>query len=714
MCDKSLRLILVALGLVLAPAAHAQVVNMALNGSFEEDEVILNDPAWTEWATWGDQAGLNSTVELDNTEFVDGARSLRIVPKGDTNWYFIVLNLPIPMVVGRTYTASFWAKAEAPRPLTVQFKDTANKPVTWGQTAFQLTTDWTEYSMTSASQDASMKLEFFCSGSEVPFWLDFVWVYEGAYTAGINPSSIAGSDKARDPAPADQTTDVPHDVVLSWTPGKDAQTRNVYLGTDPAEVNDADTVNPTAALVSEGQTATTYAPADLQYGETYYWRVDEINAAPDSTVRKGDVWRFTVEPYAYPIETVTAAASGSQPGMGAQNTVNGSGLDDLDQHSTQPTHMWMTNGAKPAWIQFEFDRTYKLHELWVWNSNQLVESFMGFGAKDVTIQYSADGETWTALEGVPEFGQANGLPTYTANTTVDFGGVMAKFVKLTIDSNWGGLAPQTGLSEVRFFYVPLQAFDPQPADAAAGVPIDGELSWRPGREASSHVVYLGTDADAVAAGTVPGETVTDHSYAPADLLLGAEYFWKVDEVGDAGTVAGDVWSFTTQPYAVVDDFESYTDDVEAKATIWHAWIDGLTNGKSGSQVGYDAAPFAERTVVHGGRQAMPLKYGNSSFAFSEATRTFDSPQDWTTRGIKTLSIHFAGAAGNSGRLYARIGNVKVAYDGDAANLALDTWQKWDIDLSAAGNVGSVDSLTIGIEGSGATGMLYIDDIQIYP
>ena len=50
---------------------------------------------------------------------------------------------------------------------------------------------------------------------------------------------------------------------------------------------------------------------------------------------------------------------------------------------------------------------------------------------------------------------------------------MAKFVKLTINSNWGGIAPQTGLSEVRFFYVPVQAFYPQPADAATGVRLDG-------------------------------------------------------------------------------------------------------------------------------------------------------------------------------------------------------------------------------------------------
>ncbi len=64
------------------------------------------------------------------------------------------------------------------------------------------------------------------------------------------------------------------------------------------------------------------------------------------------------------------------------------------------------------------------------------------------------------MEGTPEFNRADGAPTYTANTTVPFGGTMAKFVKITINTNWGGMVAQTGLSEVRFFYVPVQAFEP--------------------------------------------------------------------------------------------------------------------------------------------------------------------------------------------------------------------------------------------------------------
>ena len=107
-------------------------------------------------------------------------------------------------------------------------------------------------------------------------------------------------------------------------------------------------------------------------------------------------------------------------------------------------------------------------------------------------------------------------------------------------------------------------------------------------------------------------------------------------------------------------------------------------------------------------------YNNASFAFSEATRTFDPAQDWTARGVKTLAIHFAGAAGNGGQLYVKVNNTKIAYDNNQ-NLARSAWQAWNIDLSTvSGNLAKVTSLTIGIEGAAAAGTLYVDDIRLYP
>ena len=165
----------------------------------------------------------------------------------------------------------------------------------------------------------------------------------------------------------------------------------------------------------------------------------------------------------------------------------------------------MSAGTQPNWIQYQFDQAYKLTEMWVWNSNQMIETFVGFGAKDVTIEYSEDGVAWTTLAGVPAFAQATGAASYTHNTTVDFGGVLAKYVKLTINASWGGLA-QTGLAEVRFFQVPVQAREPQPASGATGVDLNVTLSWRPGREAASHEVYFSSDQNAVTNGTAPAVT----------------------------------------------------------------------------------------------------------------------------------------------------------------------------------------------------------------
>ena len=61
-----------------------QVHNLSLNGSFEEDEVILNDPAWVQWVTWSYDTGVSSTVAIDTNEFVDGTRSLQGSAKGRT------------------------------------------------------------------------------------------------------------------------------------------------------------------------------------------------------------------------------------------------------------------------------------------------------------------------------------------------------------------------------------------------------------------------------------------------------------------------------------------------------------------------------------------------------------------------------------------------------------------------------------------------------
>jgi len=528
-----------------------------------------------------------------------------------------------------------------------------------------------------------------------------------------------GFGAASTPQPADKATDVVRDVTLSWTPSERAKTHNVYVGASSADVNNASATNGLNVLVSQSQDANSYdPPAVLELGKTYYWRIDEVNGAPDFTAFKGDVWSFTVEPVSYPIKGVVATASSATNGMEPEKTVNGSGLDAADQHSTAATDMWLSKkgGPQPTWIQYAFDKIYKLDKMLVWNSNQAMESILGLGAKDVTVEYSADGTIWTAL-GSFEFTEAPGVPGYAADTTVNFAGVGAKFVKLTITSNWGGLLPQYGLSEVRFLAIPVLAREPNPGPAATGVNPQMPLGWRAGREAVSHQVYLSTDKQQVIDGTAPVSTVSGNAYE-APVTLGQTYYWKVVEVNEATTPkswAGDVWSFTTSDSLVVDDFESYTDEKDHE--IFGTWIDGWTNG-SGSQVGYLQAPFAERVLIHGGRQSMPMAYDNNKTPrFSETERTFQVPQDWTKYGVTTLVIWFRGDANNTpAPVYAKINGTKVLFNKGAPSTALPLWKQWNIDLAALGiSLKSVKSLTMGVgDGTaGGAGTIFVDDIALY-
>jgi regulation of enolase protein 1 (concanavalin A-like superfamily) len=471
------------------------------------------------------------------------------------------------------------------------------------------------------------------------------------------PALPKGCSRHPSPAPGDDY--VPVDAILSWSPGQFAASHDVYLGKVSNDVSNATRNNPGDVLVGRGQAATEFDPAGLAYGQTYYWRVDEVNAPPDSMIYTGNVWSFTTEPYAYPIRSVTANASSSSAtqGMTPDKTVDGSGLDPLTGlHSTQDTAMWLSAPGLPlpAWIRYQFDKPYVVWSLKVWNSNQKIEPWVGFGAKKVTVEYSMDGTNWTSLGDV-QFAQADGTDAYAANTTVDMAGVEAQYVRLTIQSNWGGIMQQTGLSEVRFFYVPLKAREPIPAAYAEGVAVDAKLDWRVGRKAASHQVYLGTDKQAVVDGTVLAGTTTESNFQPAPLDLGQTYFWKVDEVNEAASWPGDVWSFTTTEYADIDNFESYTNNSPNR--VFQTWIDGAgfsadqffpggsAGNGTGALVGYDptAGDIMETASVHGGRQAMPVEYNNVNAPYySEIERTLPSPEDWTVNGATDVSLWFRG------------------------------------------------------------------------
>ena len=549
--------------------------------------------------------------------------------------------------------------------------------------------------------------------------------------------------EASEPDPADEAADVRPDVLLSWMPGKSAVAHDIYFGTNADDVSNAERGNPLNVLAGQGQSEAVFEPGLLEFGQTYYWRVDEV--AADNTIFQGPVWSFTVEPYlsALGAEQITATASSSQQAdMGPENTINGFGLDAEDLHSADEADMWLSSdaGPQPTWIEYEFGQVYKLDEMWVWNYNVGFESVLGFGFREVTIEYSTDGTEWAVLDGVGQFAQGISEDGYAHNTVVDFDGVIARYVRLTANSNFKGLG-QYGLSEVRFFYVPLRAGEPQPADGAIEVPVDVVLQWGAGREAAAHELYLSGDKEAVDNGTALVDTLSENSYDAGllDLYLGQTCYWKVVEVNDAETPArwdSEVWSFSTMESFVVDDFEDYDDDYENYNRVFQVWIDGAGytqpepgnpgNG-SGSLVGTNAAPWVELTMVYSGHQAMPISYNNTTAPFySEAVRTFAAPQDWTRGQADTLVLHFRGndqTVNSPGTLYVIVqdgaGREMRVQHPDENVVQVGRWRQWAIPLSELSelDLANVAGMTIGVgnrdsQQPGGSGVLYIDDIRV--
>ena len=542
-------------------------------------------------------------------------------------------------------------------------------------------------------------------------------------------SGLAGV-KAANPSPTDgRQLDVVTGVILGWKPGVGAVKHDVYFGASLADVTAATAATDSAGVYKGRQDPNQYAVgATLDYGKTYYWRVDEVGGAPASTITKGDVWKFTAEPFAYviPGSVITATASSSLTStMGPERTIDGSGLNAGDLHSTTMEDMWLSNASpQPTWIAYQFDKVYKLHEMWVWNQNQIVETSIGYGFKNVTIEYSLDGVSYTTLGAAREFTQASGTADYAHNSTVDLGGTAAKYIKLTANSNWGGWLSQYGLSEVRFFHIPVRAREPSPADGAARVGPDVVLGWRAGRDAATHEVYLGSDREAVLSGAAHAGSATQAAYDAGALDLARTYYWRIDEVDAAKNpaIAGDLWSFTTPDYRIVDNFEDYND--YAPREIWATWKDGYGTANNGSTVGYpnpnwfEGEHYAETTIVHAGNQSMPLFY-NNSLKYSQAERVLSPAQDWTRNGVKVLSLCFYGDPNNAvEQMYVKINDTRVVYDGDPAAIKKAAWTRWTIDLSSGANLANVTKFAIGFGDetnlkAGGSGVVFFDDIRLY-
>ncbi|MFH1716375.1 MAG: hypothetical protein ABIF19_03420 [Planctomycetota bacterium] len=459
--------------------------------------------------------------------------------------------------------------------------------------------------------------------------------------------------KAYDPSPPDGAAFIVVDTVLTWQPGFGTKLHTVYFG------DDLDTVANAAGGIP--QALAQYNPGTLEFNKTYYWRVDEFDAV---TTNKGDAWSFTT----------------TLPGLGSAvmdrwENITGTNLDALKNSPKYPNGPDVTEtvdqflwdgpdisdyGARiegwlyvPATGEFTF---------WLATDDQ-GELWLSTDDDSSNIELIANVPGWTNLNEWTKYASQKSQPIMLT------GGEKYYIMALWKEGGGGdhchvawegpGIAARTTIPGTNLApFEPMSAYGAKPSNRATGVTQTPILQWKPGLQAASHEVYLGTDEDAVGNATKSSpeykgsKALGDESYDPGKLAWETTYYWRVDEINTGNPASpwvGSVWSFTTADFLIVDDFEDYTDDDAANEAIWQSWIDGFGVPANGSQVGYVMPPYAEQTVVHSGRQSMPLLYDNTAgVKLSEAELKLATVRNWTEEGVANLSIWFHALPGSTG------------------------------------------------------------------
>jgi hypothetical protein len=573
---------------------------------------------------------------------------------------------------------------------------------------------------------------------------------DGTKVTGDIWSFMVPSKKAYFPNPPDGGKYVDPDVQLSWTIGFGSKLHTVYFGDNFDDVSNAAGGLP--------QAAATYTPGTLEMDKTYYWRVDEFDAAATHT---GDVWSFKTIPL-FAITDPNLIGYWKFDEAGGDIAIDFSGYGNDGELGGTPVRVdGILGGALDltgddyvvidgvvdditnknitlsAWI-----KTRQAGEGNVIASNTGSSHVLQFGitsgniwvddGPSVNFPPAVNDDQWHMITLVLS---GSRITLYTDGVEV---GTVTTSIDITSETRWSiGQEWDTGPSdlyvgmvdEVRFYDSaltadqvkelmrgdPLAAWNPSPNNNSTVDIKEARkpLSWSAGDDAAEHDVYFGTDKAAVGNADASDTTgIYQGRQGSTSLTLPAgsvewgvgPYYWRIDENNNDGSITtGSTWSFSVADYLIVDDMESYNDINEGEPgsnRIYLAWADGYGDPSNGSTVGHLNPPFYEQAIVHSGSKSMPLSYDND-VRLSEATMTLTDLRNWTEEGVEVLTIWFMGDAANAVvPLYVALnGNAVVTHDNLTAT-QLDTWTEWNIDLQAFAdqgvNLSSVNTISIGL------------------
>ncbi len=463
----------------------------------------------------------------------------------------------------------------------------------------------------------------------------------------VNPDgTVAGdvwnfelkSPKASSPNPPDGMKWVDPSTTLTWEPGVGATMSGLYLSK-----NRSDVVSGKDVKVVQGNE---YDPPGLDAETTYYWRIDSV--APGKMV-EGDVWSFTTK----------GADVGGLLGSYFNNE-NLQGNPVLTRVEGPLAFEWGNGSPEPDVVAVDsFSARWEgLLEV------PITDTYMIVARKDDGAACWIDGQVvfydMLASWGISEAKGFVELEAGKHEIVVEYFDIG---YNAQIELLWSTDSISLQTIPIQALCAPLKAGGPRPPDGAVDVAVEAlTLMWTGGSKTARHQVYFGQDRDAVAAGDPSVDMgLVDEAMFPVvpRAERGRMYYWRIDEVNDLDPEspwAGDVWSFTTAPFVVLDDFETY--GAESPHIVFSKWQDGwgmvdfvdgewveLAEGNgSGGMLGTLYAPYVETGDFHGAAgQSLPLEYAHDATVdYSEGTRWFDPPKDFTEDDGATLGVWFKG------------------------------------------------------------------------
>ncbi len=196
-------------------------------------------------------------------------------------------------------SARWTANLEAPFTETYSLITTSDDGVRLWLDGRLIIDNWTDHGTTSniakvdlvAGQLYSVRMEYYeAEGSAVA---QLSWESPTIRRQIIPQGWLQLPLWAASPSPVHGETQAPPTPTLRWSAGEQAEAHEVYFGTDAAAVAAATGAAPGVSFQRQNPDAVTFKPGSLEWNKTYYWRVDEVNAANADSPWKGRVWSFT-------------------------------------------------------------------------------------------------------------------------------------------------------------------------------------------------------------------------------------------------------------------------------------------------------------------------------------------------------------------------------------------------------------------------------------